>query len=132
DKYKAIATELNGLHADLCGLREEFDWSGEAASAARGVLDVLLTVLKYIAAIILFIVGALLLLVAMLLYAISALLTLIGVIISWVLAIIAVVVFLFVLVRTGGKASAGARLAAIWEALVKVFSTTRATALGII
>jgi hypothetical protein len=91
---------------------------------------VVLTVLKWIAAIILFVVGALLALIAMLLYAIAAILRWIGKALATCAAVVAVVVTIIVIIRAGGRGQSG-RLSMIWASLRAVFNTTYLATLGI-
>lgn len=129
-QHRAVAEDALRLHADLTQIRGSVAWSGRAGTAATDALDVVLTVLKWIAAIILFVVGALLALIAMLLYAISAILQWIGKALAVVAACVAVVVTIVVIIRSGGRGQSG-RLTMIWASLHAVFNTTYLATLGI-
>ncbi|MFC6020409.1 hypothetical protein ACFP2T_30095 [Plantactinospora solaniradicis] len=129
-QHGAVADEALRMHADLTQVRSNVTWGGQAGAAATDALDVVLTVLKYIAAIILFIVGALLALIALLLYSIAALLQLIGKTLAVVAACVAVIVMIVAIIRSGGRGQTG-RLTMIWESLRTVFNTTYLASLGI-
>lgn len=130
EQHRSVAEEALRVHGDLTQLRSDMAWGGQAGSAAGNALDVVLTVLKWIAAIILFVVGALLALIAMLLYAIAAILQWIGKALAACAAVVAVVVTIIVIIRAGGRGQSG-RLNMIWTALRAVFNTTYLATLGI-
>ncbi|WP_460915112.1 hypothetical protein [Plantactinospora veratri] len=133
EQHRSVAEGALRVHGDLTQLRSDMAWGGQAGSAAANALDVVLTVLKWIAAIILFVVGALLALIAMLLYAIAAILRWIGKALAAcaaVVAVVAVVVTIVAIIRSGGRGQSG-RLNMIWAALRAVFNTTYLATLGI-
>lgn len=128
-EYRDIAEEVEAMSAELGQIRAETTWTGDAAQAANAVVDVLLSVLEWIAAILLFIIAVVLLLLALVLYAIGQLLQAIGKAIAVAAAIVAVVVVIWVAIRSGGKGNTG-RLAAIWATLRAVFDTVYLAGLG--
>lgn len=131
DEYEQLADQIQDLHDNLSSSLAQVVWEGDAAEQARSAWDVVLTVLKWIAAIILFIVAIVLLVIGFLLIAIGAICEGIGVVLSWIAALLAVLIVIVGLIRTGGRGQTG-RLTMIWAMLWDTFNIVYLAAMGII